>query len=107
MKTHIMMAFCRLIAVYFPLVSSSFAKTYYVGACKVPFQCVLEAEHFADCVRNNKQPESPGEEGPKDMLSIEAIYKAAGATRAIAVMFEVHRAIYYMSGLPCRRVENL
>jgi len=40
---------------------------------------VLEAEHFADCIRNNKQPESPGEEGLKDMLAIEAIYKAAGA----------------------------
>jgi predicted dehydrogenase len=40
---------------------------------------VLEAEHFSDCIRNNKQPESPGEEGLKDMLSIEAIYKAAGA----------------------------
>ncbi len=49
------------------------------GTGKVPFQFVLEAEHFADCIRNNKQPESPGEEGLKDMLSIEAIYKAAGA----------------------------
>lgn len=46
---------------------------------RLPFQFVLEAEHFADCIRNNKQPESPGEEGLKDMLAIEAIYKAAGA----------------------------
>jgi hypothetical protein len=29
-------------------------------------------------VRNNREPESPGEEGLKDMLAIEAIYKAAG-----------------------------
>ena len=46
---------------------------------KLPFQFVLEAEYFADCIRNDKQPESPGEEGLKDMLAIEAIYQAAGA----------------------------
>jgi predicted dehydrogenase len=38
-----------------------------------------EAEHFADCIRNHRDPESPGEEGLKDMLVIEAIYKAVGA----------------------------
>jgi predicted dehydrogenase len=48
------------------------------GTGKIPFQFTLEAEHFVDCIRNNKQPESPGEEGLKDMLAIEAIYKAAG-----------------------------
>ncbi len=46
---------------------------------KQPYQFVIEAEHFADCIRNNKEPEAPGEEGLKDMLAIEAIYKAAGA----------------------------
>jgi predicted dehydrogenase len=46
---------------------------------KLPYQFTIEAEHFSDCVRNNKEPESPGEEGLKDMLAIEAIYKAAGA----------------------------
>jgi predicted dehydrogenase len=50
-----------------------------LGAGKLPFQFTLEAEHFADCIRNNQEPESPGEEGLKDMLAIEAIYKAAGA----------------------------
>lgn len=50
-----------------------------LGTGKLPFQFTIEAEHFADCIRNNKQPESPGEEGLKDMLAIEAIYKAAGA----------------------------
>jgi len=43
-----------------------------------PYQFTLEAEYFADCIRNNKDPESPGDEGLKDMLAIEAIYKAAG-----------------------------
>jgi predicted dehydrogenase len=49
-----------------------------VGTGKVPFQFGLEADHFADCIRNNREPLSPGEEGLKDMLAIEAIYRAAG-----------------------------
>ncbi len=46
---------------------------------KAPFQFTLEAEHFAHCVRSGEEPRTPGEEGLKDMLAIEAIYKAAGA----------------------------
>jgi len=49
-----------------------------LGAGKAPFQFMLEAEHFADCIRNDREPVSPGEEGLKDLLAIEAIYKAAG-----------------------------
>src|SRR5690242_16649745 len=46
---------------------------------KHPYQFKIEAEHFADCVRNNKEPATPGEEGLKDMLAMEAIYQVAGA----------------------------
>jgi len=49
------------------------------SANKQPYQFANEAEHFAACIRNDKEPESPGEEGLKDMLAIEAIYKSAGA----------------------------
>jgi predicted dehydrogenase len=45
---------------------------------KKPFQFVLEADHFASCVRNNTPPRTPGEEGLKDLLAIEAVYKSAG-----------------------------
>ena len=45
---------------------------------KNPYQFTLEAEHFADCIRNDREPLTPGEEGLKDMLAIEAIYRAAG-----------------------------
>jgi predicted dehydrogenase len=38
----------------------------------------IEAEHFAQCIRTNTEPRTPGEEGLKDLLAIEAIYKAAG-----------------------------
>ena len=46
---------------------------------KLPYQFTLEADHFSDCVLNNGEPESSGEEGLKDMLAIEAIYRAAGS----------------------------
>jgi predicted dehydrogenase len=42
-------------------------------------QFTAEADHFANCILNNKTPDTPGEEGLADMLAIEAIYKAAGA----------------------------
>ena len=41
-------------------------------------QFLYEADHFADCVRTGAEPRTPGEEGLKDLLAIEAIYKAAG-----------------------------
>lgn len=44
-----------------------------------PYQFTYEADHFADCVHNNTQPATPGEEGLADLLAMEAIYRAAGA----------------------------
>ena len=40
-----------------------------------------EMDHFSDCVTNNKEPLTPGEEGLKDMRIIEAVYGCRG-TRA-------------------------
>ena len=45
----------------------------------MPYQFTLEADHFADCIRNNTEPKTAGDEGLKDLLAMEAIYKAAGA----------------------------
>jgi predicted dehydrogenase len=45
---------------------------------KQPFQFTLEADHFAHCIRTNTAPQTPGELGLKDLLSIEALYQAAG-----------------------------
>jgi predicted dehydrogenase len=41
------------------------------GTGKGHFQLALEGEHMAACIRNNKQPKSPGEEGLKDLVAIE------------------------------------
>ena len=40
-------------------------------------QFAAEMDHMSDCVTQNKQPLTPGEEGMRDMTIIQAIYKAA------------------------------
>jgi predicted dehydrogenase len=45
---------------------------------KMPFQFQIEAEDFAECILQNKQSRTPGEEGLKDLEAIEKIYIAAG-----------------------------
>lgn len=43
-----------------------------------PSQFQAEAEHFSHCVQNNLEPQSPGEEGLRDMKYIAQIYRSAG-----------------------------
>ena len=45
---------------------------------KDPTQFQREADHFAECVRTNTVPKTPGEEGLRDMQHIFSIYRAAG-----------------------------
>ncbi len=45
---------------------------------KNPSQFVVEADHFAHCINENREPKANGEEGLKDMKFIEQIYKSAG-----------------------------
>ena len=45
---------------------------------KDPKQFVREADHFSECVRTGKTPDTSGEEGLKDMEYMKAIYEAAG-----------------------------
>ena len=47
---------------------------------KDPTQFTREADHLARCILEDKTPETPGEEGLKDMQYIESIYRAAGLT---------------------------
>jgi predicted dehydrogenase len=44
----------------------------------MPYQFTLEADHLADCVQNNTEPWTSGDEGLKDLVAMEGIYKAAG-----------------------------
>jgi predicted dehydrogenase len=45
-----------------------------------PYQFTAEADHFSHCVQNNLEPQSPGEEGLRDMKYIDRIYRSAGIT---------------------------
>jgi predicted dehydrogenase len=46
-------------------------------------QFALEMDHFADCVRGNRQPFTPGEEGLQDHRIMEAIYRSAETGRPV------------------------
>ncbi|HTU33427.1 MAG TPA: Gfo/Idh/MocA family oxidoreductase, partial [Candidatus Acidoferrum sp.] len=41
-----------------------------------PRQFLREANHMADCILQNKQPKTPGQEGLRDMELIEQIYRS-------------------------------
>jgi predicted dehydrogenase len=43
-----------------------------------PAQFTAEADYFADCVWNNREPKTDGEEGLRDMTYISQIYESAG-----------------------------
>jgi Predicted dehydrogenases and related proteins len=43
-----------------------------------PYQFQAEADHFSNCILTNREPQSPGEEGLRDMSYITKIYAAAG-----------------------------
>ena len=49
---------------------------------KDPIHFTREANHFSDCVLNNKTPKTPGEEGLRDMQCIREIYRSAGIVMA-------------------------
>jgi predicted dehydrogenase len=42
-----------------------------------PMQFTREANHFSECVLQNKTPSSPGEEGLRDIKYITEIYASA------------------------------
>jgi predicted dehydrogenase len=49
-----------------------------VNPSRDPYQFVLQADHFTQCILENKTPRTPGEEGLRDMQHIQSIYRAAG-----------------------------
>jgi len=46
-------------------------------------QFALEIDHMADCILNNKTPNTPGEEGLQDHKIMEAIYKSAREGKSV------------------------
>lgn len=46
-------------------------------------QFVLVIDHMAECILKNKIPKTPGEEGLKDQLIIEAVYRSATQKKVV------------------------
>ncbi|HET7103149.1 MAG TPA: Gfo/Idh/MocA family oxidoreductase [Terracidiphilus sp.] len=45
---------------------------------KDPYQFAAQADHFSNCILNNLEPKTPGEEGLRDMRYMAQIYRLAG-----------------------------
>ncbi len=43
-----------------------------------PKQFVRQADHFSECILENREPKTSGEEGLRDMRYMQQIYRAAG-----------------------------
>lgn len=50
---------------------------------KDPGQFAIEADYFADCIANNQEPRTDGEEGLRDQRLMAAIYQSCGEGRSI------------------------
>ena len=48
-------------------------------------QFAAEMDHFAESVRQNREPRTPGEEGLRDVRLMEAIYRSAREGRPVSV----------------------
>ncbi len=48
-------------------------------------QFALEMDHMAECVRGDREPRTPGEEGLRDQRIMEAIYRSARESRTISL----------------------
>ncbi|MDR5780747.1 Gfo/Idh/MocA family oxidoreductase [Caballeronia sp. LZ065] len=46
-------------------------------------QFMLEIDHFARCVRDGSEPDTPGEEGLRDQVLMEALYRSAREGRPV------------------------
>ena len=49
-----------------------------LNSARDPYQFIAEADHFAECVLENKEPVTPGEEGLRDIKLIAEIYRSCG-----------------------------
>ena len=49
---------------------------------------VLEIDDFASCINENREPEPSGEQGLRDIIIIDAIYRAAKQRRSVAIKYQ-------------------
>jgi predicted dehydrogenase len=49
---------------------------------------VLEIDEFASCISENREPEPSGEQGLRDIIIIDAIYRAVKQRRSVAIKYQ-------------------
>ena len=49
---------------------------------------VLEIDEFASCINENREPEPSGEQGLRDIIIIDAIYRAVKQRRSVAIKYQ-------------------
>jgi predicted dehydrogenase len=52
---------------------------------KVMDEFVLELDHFADCIRRGRDPQSDGMEGLRDIATTQAIYRSARENKTVPI----------------------
>lgn len=57
-------------------------------------QFALELDHFADCIRRDRQPHTPGEEGLADQRLMAALYESARSGKPVTLPKVASRDIY-------------
>ncbi len=65
-------------------------------------QFALEMDHFGECVREDKMPYTPGEEGLQDQRLMEAIYQAANSGKPVRVNAGLSDQLDLFRGSPPR-----
>jgi glucose-fructose oxidoreductase len=48
---------------------------------------VLELDAFAACIQEGREPEPSGEQGLRDIIIIDAIYRAVKQRRSVAIKY--------------------
>src|SRR3984957_8559032 len=49
---------------------------------------VLEIDEFAECIKEGREPEPSGEQGLRDIIVIDAIYRAVKQRRTVAIQYQ-------------------
>src|ERR1700721_1690950 len=68
-------------------ISGKIAGKWFAKTLKPIDEFVLEIDYFADCIREGREPEPSGEQGLRDIIIIDAIYRAVKQRRSIAIKY--------------------
>lgn len=69
------------------MLSGKIAGRWFEKRFKVMDEFALELDEFANCIRENRKPESDGEEGLRDLKIIDSIYRSAKSGRPEAIQY--------------------